>query len=85
MLEDTLHLSTWHIEVAKYLRDLENCMSRDEIVDCLYRVFEELQYIDGEVEVDQQTRQGFVVLNKLLFTILRSGNTPDPAVSLRKI
>ena len=74
---EMLTLTGWQLDAARFFKELELDMSRDEIVDCLYKVFEELQYIDAETEVDLQTRKGYVMLNKLLFTILRAEAVPD--------
>ncbi|HEY1047970.1 MAG TPA: hypothetical protein VGF79_16130 [Bacteroidia bacterium] len=84
MTENKLELSTWQLDTAKFFREMEIGMSRDEIVNCLYKVFEELQYIDAETEVDQETRMGFVLLNKLLFTIVRSENETELILSIEK-
>lgn len=70
--ENNITLSGWQLDVARFFRELELDMSRDEIVNCLYRVFEELQYIHDDLVIDQETRKGFVMLNKLLFTILKA-------------
>ena len=72
-----IKLNNWHLDVAKFLKDLEVDTSRDEIVDCLYKVFEELQYIDEDTVIDQETRKGYVLLNKLIFTILKSESTVE--------
>lgn len=84
MTENKLELSAWQLDTAKFFREMEIDMSRDEIVNCLYKVFEELQYIDAETEVDQETRKGFVLLNKLLFTIVRSENETELILSIEK-
>jgi hypothetical protein len=68
-------LNNWQLDVAQFLKDLEIDNSREEIADCLYKVFEELQYIDEATHVDQETRKGYVLLNKLIFTILKSDLT----------
>lgn len=81
---EKLRLTGWQLEVARFFKDQELDMSRDEIVDCLYKVFEELQYIDEEINVDLQTRKGYVLLNKLLFTILRAESIPEMEVLICK-
>ncbi len=84
MSEHKFTLSNWQLDTAKFLREMEIVMSRDEIVDSLYKVFEELQYIDADTEVDQETRKGFVLLNKLLFTIVRSETESEVVLTIEK-
>jgi hypothetical protein len=75
MTNHTIRIKNWQLDVAMLLKDSEVDTSKDEWMDCLVKVSDELQYIHDDVLVDQATRKGFVLLNRIIITMARAEPT----------
>lgn len=53
--------------------------TRSEIADRLFRVWEEIGYIPEEIDVEKETREGYLILSRIVMHLLRTEN-PDALV-----